>query len=181
MIRNRPHHAHIRAFGLMSECYRENLISDRFGKIINACFAGVDLSRSDLVEDAWEECKVLNRWSSVYSANMLFTKMRSMGLKEGRITEDCITQLMSQESIRSALQRAEHYRWLTDKLLLGFSPLTEKEQKEWIASKENQMRLRNLNKHIDICSNHKLSDADKKKDDSVNSNLWTIYNLLKKR
>ena len=25
-----------------------------------------------------------------------------------------------------------------------------------------------------------LKDADKQKDDSVNSNLWTIYNLLKK-
>ena len=175
-----PYHTRMRSFGLMSECYRENLISDRFGKIINACYLGIDVSQSDLIENAWKECNVLNKWSSVYSANMLFTKLRSMGLEEGTITENHITQLMSQESIQSSLQRIEHYRWITEKLLLGFSPLTEKEQEEWNASKENQKRLRSQKKHIDIRSNQMLKDADKQKDDSVNSNLWTIYNLLKK-
>lgn len=181
MIRSMPHHTRMRSFGLMSECYRENLISDRFGKIINACYMGIDFSRSDLIKDAWKKCKVLNRWSSVYSANMLFTKLRSMGLEEGNITENRITQLMSQEKIRSGLQQTEHYRWVTEKLLLGFSPLTVTEQVDWVTSEENKRRLRSLNKHIDIRSNHKLSDADKKKDDSVNSNLWTIYNLLKEK
>ena len=180
MIRSMPYHTRMRSFGLMSECYRENLISDRFGKIINACYLGIDVSQSDLIENAWKECNVLNKWSSVYSANMLFTKLRSMGLEEGTITENHITQLMSQESIQSSLQRIEHYRWITEKLLLGFSPLTEKEQEEWNASKENQKRLRSQKKHIDIRSNQMLKDADKQKDDSVNSNLWTIYNLLKK-
>ena len=179
MIRSMPNHTRMRSFGLMSECYRENLISDRFGKLINACYMDIDLSRSDLIEEAWKGCKVLNRWSSVYSANMLLTKLRSMGLEEAKITENRISQLMSQEDIRSGLQRTEHYRWLTEKLLLGFSPLTEKEQEEWNESKENQKELRSLKKHIDIRSNQMLKDADKQKDDSVNSNLWTLYNLLK--
>lgn len=178
LISRMPYHNKVRPFGMMSECYRESLISDRFGKLINACYMGIDLSQSDLIEEAWNECKVLNRWSCVYSANMLLTKLRSMGLEEGKITENRISQLMSQEDIRSGLQGTEHYRWLTEKMLLGFSPLSEKEQIDWVASKENQMRLRSLNKHIDIRSNQMLIDADKQKDDSVNSNLWTIYNVF---
>ena len=111
---------------------------------------------------------------------MLFVKLRSMGLTdEADITFENIARLMARNDIKSGLQRAEHYRWVTEKLLLGFAPLTEEEKARWLQSRENQMKLRSHKKHLDICSNDKLIDIDIQKDDKVNSNLWAIYQRLK--
>ena len=80
----------IRAFGMMNECYKENLISDKYGKLINACYGDystnerqeVDINDEKAVEDLWEKEKnPLNQWSSIYCANMLFYKLRSLGVE----------------------------------------------------------------------------------------------------
>ena len=178
-----PDHGNVRPFGGMSECYRENLTAGKYGKIINACYNDIDVNDPKMtpaIEEAWSKCTLLNKWSSVYSANMLFVKLRSMGLTdEADITFENIARLMARNDIKSGLQRAEHYRWVTEKLLLGFAPLTEEEKARWLQSRENQMKLRSHKKHLDICSNDKLIDIDIQKDDKVNSNLWAIYQRLK--
>ena len=187
LINHLPNHDRVRSFGMMSECYRENLTSDKYGKIINACYRGIDIMNmaspevAAEVEKAWDECSVLNKWSSVYSANMLLGKLRSMGLEyDESVTEENVARLFVQEDINDGLQRMEHNRWVTEKLLLGFSPLTEQEKGIWLASKQNEKELRKQKKHIDICPNSALPTTESLKDDKVNSNLWLIYKLLKK-
>lgn len=182
LVSRLPDHNRVRPFGGMSECYRENLTAGKYGKIINACYNDINVNdpqKETDIEAKWEECPLLHKWSSVYSANMLFVKLRSMGLATlGEITCENIERMMAQDIIMAGLQRTEHYRWVTEKLLLGYSPLTEEEKDKWLDSKEDQMELRRHKKHLDICSNDKLIDIDIQKDDKVNSNLWAIYQRL---
>lgn len=187
LINHLPDHNRVRSFGMMSECYHENLIADKYGKIINACYNDIDIKKLDdpkvaaQVEDAWDKCSVWHRWSSVYSANMLMGKLRSMGLEDDEsVTEDSVAKLLAQEDIKSSLQRMEHNRWVTERLLIGFAPLTEQEKEEWFESKQNESELRKHKKHSDICPNSALKGNKSINDDKVNSSLWHIYNLLKK-
>lgn len=186
LIRRMPHFDRVRPFGMMTACYRENLISDKYGKLINASYCKIDLSQTDTpeltksIEKAWAECRsYLNKWSNVYCANMLFIKLRSMGLSdESIISRENIEALIHQDSIKAELQQTEHNRWVTEKLLLGFCPLSEQEQHLWLSSAEE---MKNQKKHRLICSNSLLPDEEKQKDDDVNSNLWVLYQRFKEK
>ena len=174
----------VRAFGMMDECYKQNLISDKYGKLINACYGDystgerteVDINDADKVEELWNGLSQLNRWSSIYCANMLFYKLRSMGIEieSGKKLADtsCIMSAVSKNSIK--LTRLEHNRWVTEKLLLGFRPLfdDDKERQNWMNNKGD---MKKQLKHMDIKPFYKLSQEDQNKDNDVNTHLCLLY------
>lgn len=185
-----PDHSRIRTFGLMSKCYTENLISEKYGKFINACSNDENNAMGQMSFDdakayadskwAQPETSILDKWSSVYSANMLFVKLRSIGLADdASVTRENIEHLMGQEDIKSGLQRAEHNRWVTERLLLGFSPLNKQEKELWDSSKEEQTKLKQRKRHRDICPNSDPEFTTSETDERINSNLWSIYHLYK--
>lgn len=195
-----PEHKRIRAFGMMGECYGENLASDKFGKLVNACYHNVDINAllthdgqqtRNVIDKEWERCSVLDRWSSNYSANMLFTKLRSWGFSdEEQITAQRLEEVLNDESVQEAIQRTEHHRWNTEKLLLGFAPLTKEEQDLFLPFKDQEDALNAMKdewqekekKHLDICSNEVLKIVDKWSvgfDNHVNSKLWMLYQMTK--
>ncbi|MBQ0023799.1 MAG: hypothetical protein KBT29_11245 [Prevotellaceae bacterium] len=187
----------IRPFGMMTECYKENLMSDRFGKLINACYNEINITdvlsvneANKRIDDAWNECSITDKWSSIYCANMLYYKLRSLGLKTDTLTEEQIEEKLKLESVQKSIQRTEHNRWNTEKLFLGFVPLTEDEQKEFEPLKDDKPALkerkkkfsRSYFKHLDICSNDRLFEVDKfvaNYDNKVNSKLWALFRLSK--
>ena len=201
LIQQLPGHEKIRPFGMMTECYGENLISDKYGKIVNACYSGIDIdglltpNRKECTEkdidEKWLKCSILNKWSSIYSANMLFTKLRSMGfaMMEG-VTRNEIDERINQADIQDEIQRTEHNRWNTEKLLLGFSPLTKEEQDEFAPLRDQKKTMKEQKKewtekkmkHLDLCSNETLKVIDKYAvgfDNDVNSKLWVLYTMTK--
>ncbi len=178
-----------RAFGMMNECYKENLISDKYGKLINACYGDyssgqrveIDINDNLAVEKLWANCKSLDRWSSIYCANMLFYKLRSLGLEvstnpDKRITNEQI--LDSTANNKSDLTRLEHNRWNTEKLILGFRPLLNaKEEQEWEKDKKS---MKEQLKHRDIMPFNMLSKEEQDKDDDVNTRLHLLYEIASK-
>lgn len=184
-----------RAFGMMTECYSENLLSDKFGKLINALYnahyrgeSPIDLENdSGKIERWWNEASITNRWSSNYSANTLFIKLRSLGLDKDNISPELLSIKLSDPLIQECLQLTEHNRWNTEKLLMGFVPLTKDEQTSLIALRSNADSFENMRKkmaeeakkHIDICSNETLKKIHRSAveyDNIVNGKLWTLYN-----
>lgn len=181
----------IKAFGMMTECYSENLLSDEFGKLINALYeaAGetVDLENDgEKIEKWWNKAKITDRWSSNYSANSLFIKLRSLGIDKDNISPELISAKLNDPYIQEWIQRTEHNRWNSEKLLLGFVPLTQQEQTPFKECSNDpdifQARkddAKNIKKHLDICSNETLKNIDPeaaKYDNVVTSKLWDLYN-----
>ncbi|MCQ2287953.1 MAG: hypothetical protein MJZ74_02540 [Muribaculaceae bacterium] len=184
LLSNVPGYKNIRAFGRMTECYRENLISDKYGKLVNACYGEyvngerheVDINDHLKVQELWNKCGILDRWSSIYSANMLFYKLRSFGLRDvNNITKEDINKVISSMRVQD-LTRMEHNRWNTEKLLLGFRPLYAGAETEmWDNGHKAQMKKEK--KHKLIMPFEMLPQSEQDKDDDVNTKLFDIYRL----
>ena len=78
------------------------------------------------------------------------------------------------------MQRTEHNRWNTEKLLLGFRPLTSEEERvKWKTDKQNMKRQL---LHFDILSYEMLKKMDPDVidyDKKVNLKLADIYSISK--
>jgi hypothetical protein len=185
---------------MMDDCYGENLATDKYGKLINACYCSIDInnlltaewqSTQNEIDEKWEDCSITDKWSSNYSANMLFTKLRSLGFSdENQITEQRLEEIINEESAQEAIQKTEHNRWNTEKLLMGFVPLTKEEQDLFTPFKDQKEAVKAMKaqwknqekKHLDICSNEVLKTIDNWSvgfDNYVNSKLWTLYQMTK--
>lgn len=181
----------VHAFGMMNECYKENLISDKYGKIINASYSGCTFDGSEddnkKIESEWDKITSIDKWSSIYCANMLFYKLRSLGLDTSKeISIEEINKATS-EINHDIIQLTEHNRWNTERLLLGMRPLysdefdiwwnnwKDKDKKEMRPEKE---KMKSQMKHIDICSNNLLEKVDKPAvsfDTMLNKKMASIY------
>ena len=181
----------IRAFGMMNECYNENLISDKYGKLINAAYSGCtfDGSKEDneSIESEWSKKSSLDRWSSIYCANMLFYKLRSLGLDTSKDISLEEIENVTSEINHKIIQSTEHNRWNTERLLLGMRPLFSEEfnfwWNNWKDKTKEEMRqekdkMKAQMKHIDICSNDLLKIVDNPTvsfDTTLNERLSSIY------
>lgn len=197
----------VRAFGMMNECYRQNLLTDEFGKLINALYSSIDITdpqERTKIEKAWDEIDfVTDKWSSNYSANMLFVKLRSLGFNQGNINKEALDSKLNSDKVKNWIQRTEHNRWNIERILLGFAPLTREEQEKYITDmaelqklpatsdeekKEKKNRIKGFKKgfkerkkHQDICSNDTLIKIDPdvaQYDEWVNNCLWDLYQKI---
>lgn len=185
-----------RAFGMMNECYKENLISDKYGKLINAAYSGCafDGSAEDnkKIESEWKEKTSLDKWSSIYCANMLFYKLRFLGLDTSKPLSKKEIEDATSEDNHCIIQPTEHNRWNTERLLLGVRPLYSEEfdywWNNWKDKDKKEMRqkkdeMKSQMKHVDICSNDLLEKVDKPVvsfDTTLNEKLSVIYMLVSK-
>ena len=177
----------VRAFGMVNECYKENLMSEKYGKLINACYGDwssgekkeIDIEDDVAVSNHWDKTKIIDRWSSIYSGNMLFYRLRSLGLKTEaghELKEKDVNAAV--EKYKEKLAMLEHYRWITEKLILGFRPLSsEDELYLWMHGGKKRMKQQFV--HGDIRGFNELSEGDKKKDEDVTSKLFLLYTLAK--
>lgn len=79
----------------------------------------------DAVDDKWNECSVSDKWSNIYNAMTIPTKLRSVGVDYKSLTCRNLT-----EDEIGPLAEVEHNRWNVEKLLMGYRPVTEKESDE---------------------------------------------------
>lgn len=187
-------HDNVRAFGMMTECYFQNLLSDDFGKLVNALYnnggiGDIDLEKDmDKIDAWWEQASITDRWSSNYSANMLFVKLRALGFNDREMSDEEVKKALDDPKNQDLVQQMEHNRWVTEKLLLGFKPLTLDEQLRFRQFNGDPAKIKELRKkmakeskkHLDICSNSTLRDVDPAMavyDNFVNEEL---FHFLKK-
>jgi hypothetical protein len=183
----------IRAFGMMNECYAENLNTDKFGKLINACYCGCSLDGSEednrKCNENWMSASSLDRNSSNYCSNMLFYKLRSLGLDTSKPLTQTEVEEATSEKNHEIIQTTEHNRWITERLLLGLRPLYKDELDTWeaglkVKSKEDIRKEKKQQKlamrHVDICSNAQLAKYDPDAisfDTILNEKLWRLYEI----
>ena len=108
-------------------------------------------------ERLWADLPNVKRWSNIYNAMTIPSKMRSVGLSEDDWDK---FYDISQQDIE-ILAQVEHNRWNVEELILGFRPCTDEEQEKIAADVETQkdaFRARKI--HYDLRAYNDLR-ADK--------------------
>lgn len=147
------------SFGQVGDLYSTELVPEAVGKCVNACYCGIEMDNAEAVEEAWNRCSVAQKWSSIFSADMLNVRLRSLGLSRSSSVKEI------EDAVNAHLQEmmsVEHNRWNMEKLLGGFRSLTEEEVRK---IKENPALKKQLKSspyyaHIDICSLETLKQRD---------------------
>lgn len=85
-------------------------------------------------ERLWADLPNVKRWSNIYNAMTIPSKMRSVGLNEDYWDK---FYDISQQDIE-ILAQVEHNRWNVEELILGFRPCTDEEQEKIAADVETQ-------------------------------------------
>lgn len=182
MLMRRPGFEKLRPFGIESECYYGDVIHECYGKLVNACYSGIALNDTERIEKAWNGLSTALKWSNIYCANMLYSKLRFMGLDtEKELTKEEIETAISQ--YESDLQRTEHNRWNMEKLLMGYRPLKdEEERRQWQTDKATRNRMKASMMHLDLLPNEMLKRLDPgsvQYDIAVNRMLGDLYFIAK--
>lgn len=190
MLKRRHGYERVRPFGIESECYYDDTKHELCGMLVKACYDNVyakkqedkvELTDKEGLQSRWDKEKVAFKWSNIFCANMLFVRLRSMGLDT--------TKELSQEEIINAvscheeeIQRTEHNRWNTEKLLMGYRPLrSEEEIERWQSDKKAEEAMKREMKHFSLVSNSVLLKIEKdspQKDIEVNRELHRLYSIL---
>jgi hypothetical protein len=171
----------LKAFGMSDKCYDLNLVKtllDLAGGLKKQdCVTFQETPLADahyqLLTPSESKSAAANMWSNIYNACHVWTKLRSVGSKDGYIPGELVP----------LLGKTEHIRWNAEQLLTQFRPLTEKEQNEVLEGRLNKDDLkREKLAHLDICSRERLeivdSDAVPFDEELVNS-IRTIYLKVK--
>lgn len=140
-------YANIYPFGMNEASFSADEVSLKRAKLINFLYRTANygtykfqgilaldaMSEDKLWEEAnayWEELTVALKWSNLYSAYTIRTKldtlraMRGLSIKD--TSHDC--QSLSEEEVE-VLAKIEHNRWNVEKLLMGFRKARKKEDK----------------------------------------------------
>ena len=121
-------HSSMKPFGMDRCSYDMNLPVVRIAKMINHAYdvmypVEIDM---DAAEESWNRLSNAKKWSNIYHAMTLSTKMRSLGHPD----DDWTTFYSISANETETLAEVEHNRWSVEELILGFRPVTDKEQKE---------------------------------------------------
>lgn len=156
-------------FGLTSDNYSNDEIGEEEGKWINAYYAFKYApdemkekcgqkwkEKNELWANAlWDETSTSDKWSSMHCANMLYTKLRSIGCTVND-SLDKISQAMNDNM--TELVMTEHNRWVAEQLMAGYRPLLFDEWEEYKKSKRPKKKTEKA--HGNICSNAMLESVE---------------------
>lgn len=99
-----------------------------------------------------ERLTTAKRWSNIYNAFTLSTKMHSLG----HVVEDWGTLFAISDREAEMLAEVEHNRWSVEELILGFRPTTEEEHVNVMKEPSLRSKLKSENIHDDLRNFHDL-------------------------
>lgn len=176
-----PYHNKLRAFGMAYSFYDLELMEDiaYIANMNGRTYDQIKKASGEVVEgeELYGKSKAAKAWSNFYSASTAWCKLRCIGW-------DGVRELADNEV--EILAKVEHARWNMEQLLMGYRPLTDKEQYEVVnydksankkqsekKTKEGQtekkkkityLSLKNPYKsimaHLDLCSFKRLLEID---------------------
>ena len=160
----------IHAFGLEKEGFDLSQLDTTMAQCVNYLYSTVSWSSESpdggadytlskktdvLLMEKWNEKPTggkplaAARWSSIYSANTLWTKLRSVGWCGGDLTNEQV----------GLLAEVEHYRWNVEQLIMNYQP-RHRDDEDAYATKANRV-------HPDLRDFDKLSENAKKYDRAI--------------
>lgn len=113
---------------IYDRCYHDNFKNWQ-GQVLSS--VEIDIEERDKL---WADLSNVKRWSSIYNAMTIPSKMRSIGLSEDDWDK---FYDISQQDIE-ILAKVEHNRWNVEELILGYRPCTDEEQDKIAADVETQ-------------------------------------------
>ena len=161
---------HLRPFGMEDKCFDvlftaiqediANNIGSTYYETLKKNFNLLTDKEKDGLAPQLGKSRTASKWSDLYNANTMWSKLRSIEYNEEEYIND---------SHLDTLKQVEHNRWNTEQLLLRFQPVSHQEQKEItkdytdIKGKEFLLRKevakRNM-RHLNICSWDVLNNVD---------------------
>lgn len=113
---------------IYDRCYHDNFKNWQ-GQVLSS--VEINIEQRDKL---WADLSNVKRWSSIYNAMTIPSKMRSIGLSEDDWDK---FYDISQQDIE-ILAKVEHNRWNVEELILGYRPCTDEEQDKIAADVETQ-------------------------------------------
>lgn len=170
----------LRPFGMLDDCFDLYMADELYAKRVNAVYEKSNgemtltkLPTQEEIDSLWhsKEFKTVKKWSNIYNANAIPTKLRSVGYTKehwdnGKDLNEDQVQLLAE---------VEHNRWNVEELLLGYRPVTEDEQN---AIKQNpalkKIKRHKEYAHYDIRPYTDLSEDSKSYDIALTRHLLLI-------
>lgn len=147
----------LKAFGMATECYCEELLSDadfiaqEFHKVYGKVSAVITASKSKQITfQSKGKSPVAKNWSNIYNANTLWTKLRCVKIEKETIDAEDI----------DILAKVEHNRWVIEQLIMSYRHLSPEEQEQASKDANEKEWLKGEMAHLNICSNEKLEEID---------------------
>lgn len=170
----------LRPFGMLDDCFDLYMADEMYAKRVNAVYEKSEgkkvlphLPTQEEIDSLWhrKEFKTVKKWSNIYNANAIPTKLRSVGYTKEHWENG---KDLNEEQVQ-LLAEVEHNRWNVEELLLGYRPVTEDEQN---AIKQNPA-LKKIKRdkeyaHYDIRPYTDLSEASKSYDIALTRHLLLI-------
>lgn len=146
----------IQPFGMVTECYDLHMVSSveickkisyiykHFSTYDNLAVE-IDMAKANQI---WNDTATSKRWSNIFAAASIPTKLRCIGINWDMDTP-CNIDDLTEEQV-SLLAEIEHNRWNIEELLLGYRPVYKSEDEEIDADKSKKKAYRNRFVHYDI-------------------------------
>jgi len=146
----------LKPFGMVTDCYDVQMYSSmeickRIGYVYDHFFTYgnlaslIDQVKADCI---WDNTAVSKRWSNIFAAASIPTKLRCIGIKWNTNSPSKIKELTEEQV--ALLSEIEHNRWNIEELLLGYRPVHKDEDEIINADRTKKKEFRNRFIHYDI-------------------------------
>lgn len=179
----------VKPFGMLYDTFSSMCTDDYLPKLVNYVYCieheinknGVynwsrfkELATEDSINNTWNgeimkfesgKSGCAKRWSNIYNANSIRTKLRSVGWKDGELCK-YVVEIMAM---------TEHNRWNVEQLLMHYSPIRKSDFNDFLnlckikcgnsktcihSHKYGKEELKKKMRHVDICSYNRLKYVD---------------------
>ena len=121
------------------------------------------------LDELWRDNTFLDRASSMYSANSIYMKLRSVGLTPESTKEELKPYV-------EMLSEVEHNRWDVERLILGVAEPTQEQREEYLADPKGLKPhwKQNLHLNINLVPYKDLDEKTKGYDRTIVSNMLDV-------
>lgn len=179
LVRQARQYNGLRAFGMLDECYDIDDSSLLQAKRVNFIYNKIKPEKKEWVplddtqaDELWKSLTTVYRWSNIYNAHSIPTKLRSFGLEEPE-------NLLADKDLLEKMAQVEHNRWVMERLIQGYRPTTPEENQLIKSGKRNKKEIENsCFAHIYLKPYAQLDEETKDNDRMIMKYLWRISKPL---
>lgn len=179
LVRQARQYNGLRAFGMLDECYDIDDSSLLQAKRVNFIYNKIKPEKKEWVplddtqaDELWKSLTTVYRWSNIYNAHSIPTKLRSFGLEEPE-------NLLADKDLLEKMAQVEHNRWVMERLIQGYRPTTSEENQLIKSGKRNKKEIENsCFAHIYLKPYAQLDEEIKDNDRMIMKYLWRINKPL---
>ncbi len=160
----------LKPFGMIEGCYQDGMLNNKIAKMVNLVYKDdilklslqdvLDNSYSQRADQLWQALGIVDKYANIDLADSFGMKLHSLGNSE----EEQRAALKQDEKVH-LLAEAEHLRWVTERLTMGYRPLDLEElnllQGEDKIKYTKDYYKKKSRAHLDICSGDDLIRLDK--------------------